>query len=313
MSWPMGEGRRPHGFMGLIPSSHHLITSSGTTETNAVTDLFRPRQGTELLLFIGGSLLLALLVLGLLHQTPTQFKRRLTVALTFFAGLFYVLEFFLPAGLGQPPGSTDNLLSPLSLPVGDAILVVSGFALGLGIFNLAHVHWTAVRRRRPGWGNSLVFFGAFAAMVVAGFWHDVPAAPAWVDEAYNYLFHGLWVNLGATMFSLLAFYIASAAYRAFRIRSGEALVMMATAVILMLGQVPIGMALTNWVPTEGRMEFFGTPYEQFRIENFSRWLLMRVNNPVQRAIEFGIGLGALAMGLRIWLSLERGTYFGQEQ
>jgi hypothetical protein len=256
---------------------------------------------------------LAILALGLLHQTPTSFKRRLTVALTFLAGSFYVLEFFLPTGFGRPGSRTDNFLSPLSLPVGDAFLVVSGFALGLGIFNLAHVHWTAVRRRRPGWGNSLVFFAAFVAMVVAGFWHDHRGAPPWVTQAYDLLFRGLWENLGATMFSLLAFYIASAAYRAFRIRSGEALVLMVTAMILMLGQVPVGMALTNWIPSEGRLEFFGTPYEQFRIENFSRWLLMRVNNPVQRAIEFGIGLGALAMGLRIWLSLERGTYFGQEE
>jgi hypothetical protein len=278
-----------------------------------VSALFRPRQGPELVLFIIGSLLLAILVLGVIHQTPAQFKRRLTVAVTFLAGLFYVLEFFLPAGFWQRGSTTDNFLSPLSLPIGDALLVVSGFALGLGIFNLAHVHWSSIRRRRPGWGNSIVFFAAFAAMVAAGFWHDRPAAPAWVTQTYTLLFHGLWENLGATMFSLLAFYIASAAYRAFRIRSGEALVMMATAMILMLGQVPVGMALTAWVPTEGRLEFFGAPYELFRIENFSRWLLMRVNNPVQRAIEFGIGLGALAMGLRIWLSLERGTYFGQEE
>jgi hypothetical protein len=134
-----------------------------------------------------------------------------------------------------------------------------------------------------------------------------------VTQAYNVMFLGLWQNLGATMFSLLAFYIASAAYRAFRIRSAEALVLMVTAMILMLGQVPIGMALTSWIPHEGHLRFFGTPYDAFRIENFSRWVLMRVNNPVQRAIDFGIGLGALAMGLRIWLSLERGTYFGQEE
>ncbi len=273
--------------------------------------LFHPRHGAELWLFALGSMALAVVVLGVIHGTPPQFKRRLTVACTFLAGSFYVLEFFLPAGFGKPGDKGDNLLSPLSLPVGDAILVVSGFALGLGIFNLAHVHWSAVRRRRPGWVNSVVFFVAFVAMAVAGFWHDRQDAAPWVGQAYNLLFHGLWENLGATMFSLLAFYIASAAYRAFRIRSGEALVLMVTAMILMLGQVPIGMALTHWIPQQGHLAFFGTPYAQFRIENFSRWILMRINNPVQRAIEFGIGLGALAMGLRIWLSLERGTYFGE--
>jgi hypothetical protein len=274
---------------------------------------FRPRHGTEQWLFIAGSLVLAMAVLAVVHQTPTHIKRRLTVALTFLAGLFYVLEFFLPPGFGRRGDTTDNFLSPLSLPVGDAILVVSGFALGLGIFNLGHVHWTNMRRRRPGWSNSLVFFAAFFAMAIAGFWHDRPGAAAWVGQTYDLLFRGLWENLGATMFSLLAFYIASAAYRAFRIRSGEALVLMLTAMILMLGQVPIGMALTSWIPEHRHLPFFGTPSEAFRIENFSRWVLMRVNSPVQRAIDFGIGLGALAMGLRIWLSLERGTYFGQEE
>jgi hypothetical protein len=278
-----------------------------------VPSLFQTRHGAELVLFIAGSIVLAVVVLAVIHQTPVQFKRRLTILLTFVAGLFYMLEFFLPAGFGRRGDPTDNFLSPGVLPMGDAILVVSGFALGLGIFNLAYVHWATIRRRRPGWYNSAVFFAAFFAMAVMGFWHDRPGAARWVNDAYNLLFHGLWENLGATMFSLLAFYIASAAYRAFRIRSGEALVLMVTAMILMLGQVPLGMALTSWIPEKGRLEFFGTPYALFRIENFSRWLLMSVNNPVQRAIDFGIGLGALAMGMRIWLSLERGTYFGQEE
>jgi hypothetical protein len=277
-----------------------------------VRSFFSPRHGTELLVFVLGSISLSILVLALLHRTSSQFKRRLTVAFTFLAGSYYVLEFFLPAGFGRLRGSPDNLLSPFSLPLGDALMVVGGFTLGLGIFNLAHVHWTTIRRGRPGWVNSLVFFIAFIAMAVAGFWHDGKGAASWVGTAYSLLFRGLLQNLDAAMFSLLAFYIASAAYRAFRIRSGEALVLMVTALVLMLGQVPVGMALTSWIPEGARLPFFGTPYSLFRIENFSRWLLMRVNNPVQRAIEFGVGLGALAMGLRVWLSLERGTYFGQE-
>jgi hypothetical protein len=272
--------------------------------------LFRPRHGMELLLFVLGSVLVSVAVLAALHGTPSRFKRRLTVALTFLAGSYYALEYFLPAGTGMRSGAAGNFLSPFAQPLGDALMVMGGFTFGLGIFNLAHVHWTTIRRHRPGWSNSGVFFAAFVGMAAAGFWHDQHGAPAWVMKAYSLLFHGLWQNLDAAMFSLLAFYIAAAAYRAFRIRSGEALVLMVTAIILMLGQVPVGMVLTNWIPQHGRLPFFGTPYSLFRIENFSHWVLMRVNNPVQRAIEFGIGLGALAMGLRIWLSLERGTYFG---
>src|SRR2546423_1450512 len=148
---------------------------------------------------------------------------------------------------------------------------------------------------QPRHGSELLLFVlGGVALAAGGFWHDQPGAPRWVMNTYSLLFRGLWQNLDAAMFSLLAFYIAAAAYRAFRVRSGEALVLMITAVILMLGQVPVGMVLTNWIPQHGRLPFFGTPFSLFRIENFSRWVLMRVNNPVQRAIEFGIGLGALA-------------------
>ena len=107
------------------------------------------------------------------------------------------------------------------------------------------------------------------------------------------------------MFSLLAFYIVSAAYRAFRIRSGEALVLMIAAVIVMLTPLPLGIAITNWIPEHS---FWGN----FRIERIGEWLLMTVNSAALRAIAFGLGIGGLAMSLRIWLSLERGTYFGQE-
>jgi hypothetical protein len=114
------------------------------------------------------------------------------------------------------------------------------------------------------------------------------------------------VNLNATMFSLLAFYIVSAAYRAFRIRSGEALVLMIAAVIVMLTPLPLGSQLTNWLPADNSF------WSNFRIERIGNWLLTTVNSAALRAIDFGLGIGGLAMALRIWLSLERGSYFGQE-
>src|ERR1700730_10762753 len=163
-----------------------------------MSGLFRPRHGSELLLFLVGSVALAVVVLALLHGTPSRFKRRLTVALTFVAGRLFPLVYFSPAAGG-------NCVVPFALPLGDAIMVMGGFTLGLGIFNLAHVHWTAIRRQREGWSNSVVFFAAFIGMVIAGFWHDQHGAPWWVAKAYRLLFFGLWQNLDAAMFSLLAF------------------------------------------------------------------------------------------------------------
>ena len=63
---------------------------------------------------------------------------------------------------------------------------------------------------------------------------------------------------------------------------------------------------TGWIPAHG-------PYAGLRMENISQWVLTAINAPVLRAIGFGLGLGQLAMAMRIWLSLERGTFFGGEE
>jgi len=284
-----------------------------------------------------------LAVLALLHFLPRQARKQLLVFLTFAAGAVYAVDYFwAPSPSGQP-----NPLSGVTGVIGNVLQVVAGFALLLGIYNLVHIHANNIRRTRPNWGYSVVFFTAFLAMLIAAFWREsylwfgppatqlrlsdlppefildrntlspavrtqlgLPPTPAsfnplYANDFYTYLFRGFYLNLQATMFSILAFYIVSAAYRAFRVRSAEAGLMMVTAIILMAGQVPLGMALTNWIPPQ-------SDWSGLRIENFSYWVLSVINMPVQRAVEFGLGLGALAMGLRIWLSLEQGAYFGEE-
>ncbi|MCS6862608.1 MAG: hypothetical protein NZT92_20075, partial [Abditibacteriales bacterium] len=125
---------------------------------------------------------------------------------------------------------------------------------------------------------------------------------AFAAATYNVLFNGMFNSLDATMFAILAFFIVSAAYRAFRVRSAEATLMMVSAFIIMLGQVPLGIVLTNWIPHD-------SPLAIFRLERLARWILTGINAAAFRAIIFGIVMGYLAMSLRVWLSLERGSYF----
>jgi hypothetical protein len=275
--------------------------------------LFAPHPGPTVWYWIAGGLLFAVLVLAVLHRLPSRSKRRLIVVSTFLAGLFYVLEFFLPEKAGWYPTAGDtNPLSPSIQIVGQFVQIIFSFTLGLGTYNLIYFHSRNIRRLRRDWPFSVLFFIAFIVMTVIGFWHDLPTfrpgavVPEWVTTGWTWLFNGLLVNLDATMFSLLAFYIVSAAYRAFRIRSGEALMLMIAAVIVMLTPLPLGAQLTSWLPAD---ESF---WSNFRIERIGNWLLTTVNSAALRAIDFGLGIGGLAMALRIWLSLERGTYFGQE-
>ena len=96
----------------------------------------------------------------------------------------------------------------------------------------------------------------------------------------------------ATMFSMLAFFLASAAYRAFRARTVLATILLFTAVIVMLGRIPMGQHMIEQLP------------------GWVNWVMMVPNIAVQRGIMIGAGLGAASLALRIILGTER-SYLGR--
>ena len=237
---------------------------------------------------------------GLLRMLPNRARKPLIMVVTFLAGLIYSLEFFLP-----PDPETDrNALTGLTEQVNVITNVLYAFAIGLGTWSLLTFHGKNLARRRPGWHNNLAFFVAFMAMMLAGFVKDARPSQE-TANAFSILFQSTVVALGATTFSTIGFFIVSAAYRAFRIRSAEATLMLVAAFVVMLGQVPVGAAITNGIPAEGWVS-------SLRLENLSYWILNQPNMAAQRGIIFGVEVGALAMALRTWLSLERGSYFDQE-
>lgn len=252
-----------------------------------------------------------------LQLLPTRARRPLVVGVTFVAGLIFALEFFLPTGivkvgsirLVQP--ENKNFLSPALEPIRNLVQIVVGLSLGLGVFSLLRLHTRNLLQRRVGWYNSLVLILCLVAMAVLAAWHqfgekDIVQPPKWVENSYEILFTYTWSPLDATMFSMVAFYIFSAAYRAFRIRSIESSVLMFTAMIVMVGSVPFAYWLSEslHVPQEGFWQFL-------RLEIAKDWILKQLNAPAIRAIEFGVGIGGLAMALRLWLSLERGLGVGR--
>ncbi len=111
---------------------------------------------------------------------------------------------------------------------------------------------------------------------------------------YGFLYDGLFVALGSSMFALLGFYIASAAYRAFRVRSFESALMMTAAVLVMLGQIPFGLWISESLP------------------GIRSWLLETPSAAAFRAIKLGAGVAALIMAFRMWLSIESDKFGAKE-
>ena len=113
-------------------------------------------------------------------------------------------------------------------------------------------------------------------------------------HVYRLLFEGLFVSLGSAMFSLLGFYIAAAAYRAFRVRSAESSLMMIAAVLVMLGQIPFGVWIWSGLP------------------DVRLWLLEVPNSAAFRAITIGAGVAGLVMAFRMWFSIESESFEQEE-
>ncbi|NPV45746.1 MAG: hypothetical protein HPY69_02205 [Armatimonadetes bacterium] len=106
-------------------------------------------------------------------------------------------------------------------------------------------------------------------------------------SGFKWLFDNVLVPLDATMFSLLAFFMASAAYRTFRARTPEATVLLVVAVIIMLGRVPLGELIHKQFP------------------ELCEWFMMVPTVAARRGILFGVALGSIATSLRIILGIER--------
>lgn len=273
-------------YMLVMTTLHHLFTPVMTTP--------------KFLLFIAIATLIFVGVMTGLHRLSPQAKKWLTLVCTFIAGLYFLLEFLLPTKNGE------NFITPTVDPVSTYVIYILIWTMFMGIISLGVVHGRRLLKLSPGWHNSLAFFIAFFAMIVAGaLSQNGTAGSMAANNFYRSLFNGLLVNLDAAMFSLLAFYIASAAYRAFRVRTMEAALLMFSALIVMLGMVNFGVTMTSWIPVDSAWSFL-------RLERLSMWILNWVNMPTQRAVTIGVSVGALAMAMRLWLSLERGAFFSQE-
>src|SRR5438552_4462838 len=106
-----------------------------------------------------------------LRTLPPRARRAVIVVVTFVSGLFYAVEFFLPATKDQ-----ENVLTFAVPTFGNILNILQGFALGLGVISLFRIHGKNVVRQRPGWGNSAVLLVSIIVMAVAAIGFEKPEA-----------------------------------------------------------------------------------------------------------------------------------------
>jgi hypothetical protein len=226
---------------------------------------------------------------------------QLPLLLTFLAGLVPVVAFFFTdqARFVKVPA---NRLEKW-------MIIVAGFAILLGVVNVIQGNVRKIERKGPGWPYAIFLliglllpgtFGLLGAFNVGPF-HGIAPNPDGSPSPFSFFVRFVFEPLQATMFSLLAFYVASAAFRAFRVRNLEATILLLSAVVVMLGRIPLGESLLAWIPG-GKLA----------LGHFTEWLMNNPNAAAQRGIMIGAALGAASLSLRVILGIER-SYLGLEK
>ena len=234
-------------------------------------------------------------------------RRQGPLVLAFLAGAIPIISMYIPkvfladADIGMSPRLDKYLI------------IVAGFALPLGIVNVIQNSSRRAVRREQGWLYSVVLlfglvvtgalgiYGAFSGEGI-GFRPDGTSTPfKWIeDNAFR--------PLQATIFALLAFFMASAAFRAFRARNAEATILLVAGVLVMMGRVPL-------------LEFLAAPFPGLQpvaaagsrgLGLLTEWIMNVPNSAAQAGIIIGAALGAAAMAIRVILGIER-SYLGLEK
>jgi hypothetical protein len=188
-----------------------------------------------------------------------------------------LIQFFMPSKLSGALYGT----------VTDWAQIIYAFALIVGVFGLVKYQAEKLARRQSGWIYNLITLIALAIMAILGL-----AYGRGDDSPFMWAFNYIQAPMQASVFSLLAFFVASAAYRGFTARNTEAILLLLSAVFVMFGIASIG----NAIPV---------------FSNIANWILMSPSMTARRGIFIGIGLGTIATALRVILGIER-TYLGKE-
>ena len=182
------------------------------------------------------------------------------------------------------------------------------------MYSILRVHVGKIVKKQKNWGMSVVLLCSMILMVLVGYWDWISTLNnsqisqnmnLWKLPQYlqDLLFMGFLQQMDAAMFAVVGFFIFSAAYRAFRMRSMESTIMLLTAVFVLLSLMGVlDYAVDQWIDsfTHCNPNAF---LNNFKLAEMANWLSATLERPGIRALEFGLEIGGLALALRVWLSL----------
>ncbi len=197
-------------------------------------------------------------------------EKRIPLLIVFILGIIMTLQYYVPHPVSQ--GIYDTSLK--------WVRAIASMSYIMAIISFLRYHYRRLKSKEYAPYSSIAII-AFVSMVLIGF-----IGGTGDESVFQRIYSNMIVPLQATTFSLLAFYMSSAAYRAFKIRGVEATVLMITAFVIIFGTTTLG----NYVP---------------KMNEIVEWIMAVPNLASKRGILIGVGLGVVATSIKIILGIER--------
>lgn len=215
-------------------------------------------------------------------------RREIPLIITAVAGIAFVVQYFIPH---TPFNRIENLFT-------DWLSIIAACAIWLGALNLLKLSILKVAGFKKDWFFSLVIIAAWMTMAFTG----ILGGPSFQEPGtrFDWLYTHIYTPLSATMFAMLAFYVASASYRAFRARNFQATLLLVAAFMVLSGRVLFDELVFGFLPADWKI-----------LSTLSDFIMQVLNTAGQRAILIGIALGTVSTSLRIILGIER-SYLGSD-
>ncbi len=204
--------------------------------------------------------------------------RKVALIICFVSGLIMFLQYF----------SDHQTARDVNQAILEYWQIIFAFTLIVGIVGFFKLSFTAMKKpeNRP---YRLVSLLGLTTMPVLAIGWGIKA-----DTPFMWMFENVQAPMQATVFSLLAFFVASASFRGFRARSLPAVVLLVSASIILLSRSALGEMIWSNLP------------------DFADWIRRYPSMSARRAILIGIGLGSLTTSLRVILGIER-TWLGGDK
>lgn len=195
----------------------------------------------------------------------------LNAVIAISAGIIVLLGYFVPG------------LEFLRLTILSWVSIAAGFALLVGVINLLSVHWGKVKSSQPGRLYSLVLVLSFlAAVILTGLSGPTGTWSVWF---LNYI----QIPIEASLLALLVVTLTITAIRLLRRRFDVyTALFLGAALVALAGAAPL-----YWI---GDIRL---------LSSLREWLAQVPAAAGMRGILIGVGLGAVATGLRVLMGADR--------